>query len=67
MAALRRLGFVDGPAKGSSHQSMHRPRPEGGHDTVSVVMGEKEVPAGTLDGILLTGNVALTEFLDAAK
>lgn len=65
LAALRRLGFEDGPAKGSSHLSMHRPREGGGNDVVSVVIGEKEVPRGTLAGILDTGNITLDDFLKA--
>ena len=67
LAALRRLGFNDGPAKGSSHLSMHRARPNGGYDVTSVVLAEKEVPQGTLDGILATANVSLDEFLKALK
>lgn len=66
-AAFRRLGFIDGPTKGSSHQSMHRARADGGHDVISLVMGESKVPKGTLDGILKTGNVSPDEFRKALK
>ena len=65
VAALHRLGFQDGPAKGSSHVSMWRARPDGGKDVTSVVLGRKEIPRGTLRGILEVANVAETDFLSA--
>jgi hypothetical protein len=46
---------------------MHRPRPQGGHDTISVVLAQKEIPEGTLDGILVLGNVSRKEFVGALK
>lgn len=67
VAALHRLGFFDGPAKGSSHTSMWRPRAGGGKDVTSVVLGKKEIPRGTLKGILELGNVTQAEFLAALK
>ena len=67
VAALHRLGFFDGPAKGSSHVSMWRPRAGGGKDVTSVVIGKKEVSRGTLKGILELGHVTQTEFVDALR
>jgi predicted RNA binding protein YcfA (HicA-like mRNA interferase family) len=65
IAALRRLGFLDGPTKGSSHISMFRPRADGGKDVTSVVTGKKEIPRGTLKGILEVARVTQIEFLAA--
>lgn len=62
---MRRLGFVDGPAKGSSHLSMHRTRPDGKIDVVSVVVDQNPMPRGTLHGILKTGDVSHAEFMTA--
>jgi len=65
LTALRRLGFIDGPAKGSSHLSMHRLRADGKIDVVSVVLDQNPMPRGTLHGILKTGNVSHLDFLKA--
>lgn len=67
VAALHRLKFVDGPAKGSSHASMWRPRPDGGKDVTTVVLGKKEIPRGTLKGILELARVTQSEFLAALR
>jgi len=65
LVALRHLGFVDGPAKGSSHLSMHRRRPDRKIDVVSVVLDQNPMPRGTLRGILRTGNVSHPDFMKA--
>lgn len=65
VAALHRLGFFDGLSKGSSHVSMWRPRAGGGKDVTAVVMGKKEVPRGTLKGILDLARVTQGEFIAA--
>ena len=67
VAALHRLGFVDGPAKGSSHLSMWRARTDGGKDVTSVVLGKKQIPRGTLKGILELARVTQDEFLAALR
>lgn len=67
VAALRRLKFLDGPAKGSSHLSMWRPRPGGGKDVTPVVLGKKEIPRGTLKGILELARVTQAEFVAALR
>jgi hypothetical protein len=46
---------------------MHRLRPAGGNDTIAVVLGKKEAPAGTLDGILEVGHISRQEFAAALK
>lgn len=65
LAALRRLGFSDGPAGGGSHHSMHRPRRDGGKDVTVVVLNRNPVPRGTLTGILRLANVSNAEFVRA--
>jgi len=66
VAALKRLGFVPGPAKSSSHQSFCRRRGDKTDITV-VVLGEREVPRPTLVGILKLANVSRAEFLKHLK
>jgi predicted RNA binding protein YcfA (HicA-like mRNA interferase family) len=66
IAALRRLGFVDGPTKSGSHFSMYRPKPEGtGRDVISVVLNQREIPRGTLDSVLKAGRISREELLRA--
>lgn len=67
IAALHRLGFNDGPYKGSSHNSMWRPRDGGGKDVTSVVLAQKEIPRGTLKAILELANVSAADFKRALK
>ena len=67
VAALRRLGFTDGPYHGSSHNSMWRQRDDGGKDVAVVVLAKKEIPRGTLKAILELANVSPEEFRRALK
>ncbi len=47
--------------------SMWRPRPDGGKDVTSVVLGKKEIPRGTLKGILELARVTHAEFTAALR
>ena len=66
VAALERLGFVKGPVGSGSHQSFYRCRGEK-KDITTVVLGKKEVPRPTLDGILKLAHVSRAEFLKHLK
>ncbi len=65
--ALRKLGFVKGVIKGSSHQSYVRTLENGHHVTVPIVLGQKEIPTGTLRGIIRLSGFTVKQFLDALK
>lgn len=63
--AFYKLGFREGPNKSGSHQSISRSRKGGGTDTIPLVLNQKEIPIGTLKGMLRTGNVSEADFLRA--
>lgn len=65
--ALRKLGFVAGTKSRGSHRSYSRQRPDGTHDTTTIVLGKKEIAKGTLRSILSLGNVTVEEFLQALR
>ena len=67
VAALKRAGFESGRKTGGSHQSFERKRADDRHDVAIVVLGKKEVPNGTLRGILTQAGISYEEFLDLAK
>lgn len=60
--ALERAGFVRGRQSGS-HLRMHR----GEFDVTIAVHGSKDVPRGTLGGILKQAGVSIDEFLILLK
>lgn len=61
LAAPKRAGFV--PHFGSgSHATLKRPRPDGGHTVVVVVLGKKEIPRPTLKSILAQAGLGEAEF-----
>jgi len=64
--ALERGGFTLDRQKGS-HGCFVRERPSGGHDLVVIPLGEREIPKGTLQAALKTGNVDYEEFLSWTK
>lgn len=63
-AALRSGGFEALRKSKGSHLMMVRPNATGGHDHVVVVLGQRQVPLGTLRGILRQGNISEEEFLN---
>jgi predicted RNA binding protein YcfA (HicA-like mRNA interferase family) len=66
MSALLRLGFVPDPnPSGGSHLSMYRGRPDGAKDVTVIILGRKEIPRGTLRGILRLGNISESDFFRA--
>lgn len=62
--ALIRGGFEIARKSKGSHQTLKRPRPEGGTDVTVVTIGKKEVPRGTFKNILRLANVDIDDFLD---
>lgn len=52
LKALRKAGFVKARKSAGSHQSMTKKREVGGYLTVVVPLNRKEIPRGTLRGIL---------------
>ena len=67
IAALQRGGFKQARTSKGSHATFKRRRPDGTHDVTVVLLGQKEVPKGTLDSILKLANIDYEEFLDWAK
>jgi predicted RNA binding protein YcfA (HicA-like mRNA interferase family) len=67
ITALKRAGFESGKKTRGSHQALKRKRADGKHDVAIVVLGKKEVPNGTLQGILTQAGISYEEFLDFAK
>lgn len=67
VAALRRLGFYDGPENSGSHMTMWRPRPDGGKDVTTVVLGASQIPRGTLKSILRLAKVSQGDFVAALR
>ncbi len=64
MNALIRGGFEIARKSKGSHQSLKRPRPEGGTDVTTVPIGKNEIPRGTFKNILRLANVDIDDFLD---
>jgi predicted RNA binding protein YcfA (HicA-like mRNA interferase family) len=62
--ALIRGGFEPARKSKGSHQTLKRPRPEGGTDVTVVPIGKKEIPRGTFKNILQLANVDIDDFLD---
>ena len=67
ITALQRAGFELARKTKGSHQALKRRRAGGGHDVAVVVLGRKEIPEGTLRGILKQANVEYEEFLNLTK
>jgi predicted RNA binding protein YcfA (HicA-like mRNA interferase family) len=65
--ALLRCGFEATGRTSKNHQTLRRPREDGTHDVTVVPIGKKEIPKGTLDGILRLANLEYDDFLDCAK
>jgi len=61
--ALRRAGFV--PARGAvgDHQAFVRDLPDGRRLTAIVLIGQREVPRGTLRKILQQAELSVEEFM----
>jgi predicted RNA binding protein YcfA (HicA-like mRNA interferase family) len=66
ISALIRCGFEPTGRKGKNHQTLKRPREDGRHDVTVVPIGKKEIPKGTLEGILELANLDYDDFLDCA-
>lgn len=58
MGALRRIGFTEVKKSRGRHQSFRK-----GSRVTVVVLGKREVPRGTLRGILELAGVSADEFL----
>lgn len=65
--ALKRLGFVEGHRTPGSHQTLSRVGSDGHKCTTVVVLGKKEIPTGTLRGLLKLGGVTGAEFRESLK
>jgi predicted RNA binding protein YcfA (HicA-like mRNA interferase family) len=44
---------------------MYRGRPDGAKDVTVIILGRKEIPRGTLRGILRLGNISESDFFRA--
>ncbi len=65
--ALVRCGFEPTGRRGKNHQTLKRQRADVRPDVTVVPIGKKEIPKGTLEGILELANVEYEDFLDCAK
>ncbi len=65
--AFRRLNFLDMPATGGSHHTMYRWRLDGTKDVVTVTLGKREIPRGTLRSFLRQAGVPLRTFIKAVR
>ena len=61
---LKKLGFFEHPEHGSSHLVFKNP--DGGRTTVARHSG-KDIPRGTLRGILRDINISIEDFIKALK
>ena len=61
---LKRLGFFEHPERGTSHLVFKHP--DGRRTTVARHSG-KDIPNGTLRGILRDINISVEEFIEALK
>ena len=64
-AALVRLGAKAGKSKGTSHQFFHRSDASRRRHGGVLVMGQSEIPRGTLRSLLQQLDISLEEFLGA--
>lgn len=67
VAALERLGAYRGRSGKGSHAPYHRENRDGRTLTAVVVLGRREVPKGTLRGILQGLDIPLEDFLEALR
>jgi predicted RNA binding protein YcfA (HicA-like mRNA interferase family) len=63
IGALLRGGFELARKSKRSHQTLKRPRRNGGTDVTVVPLGKKEIPRGTFSNILRLANVTVDDFL----
>jgi predicted RNA binding protein YcfA (HicA-like mRNA interferase family) len=64
IAALRRAGFSDAPVRGKgSHHALLR-RDPGGRKRLVIVPERRDIPRGTLDGILEQAGLTADELAD---
>lgn len=65
MAALRRHEWTEGKGTGKrgSHRTWHRLVAEGRSQTMTVVIGAREIPAGTLRGMARQAGMTLDELM----
>lgn len=64
IAALEAAGFAQGTGTGRSgtHRTWHRPRPGQSSQTVTVVLGKKEIPTGTLRSMARQAEMSFADF-----
>ena len=61
--ALRRAGFVPARDAVGDHQAFVRDLPDGRRLTVIVLIGQREVPRGTLRNILRQAEMNIEQFM----
>ena len=66
-AALERLGCYPGRANRGSHQTYRRRLPDGTVVASSIVLGQRELPTGTIRGILRELHITSEEFERALR
>ncbi len=67
ITALIRAGFRIVRKSRGSHQGLIKPKPDGGHYKVTVVLGKQQIPLGTFREILKQAGIGYDEFLVLAK
>jgi len=65
LAGLRREGFTESQGTGGkgSHRTWYRKRQRGLSQTVTVVLGQREIPKGTLRSYARQLGMSLDEFM----